>query len=272
MPRCLGPLASVRARTAQRVANCPHEIQVFWPLIVNRPPSSAAAVRSDARSEPASGSEKPWHQISSAEQDRRHVTVPLLVGSEGQQRGADDVEADHVDELGRSRGGQLLVDDDLLDGRPAAAAEQRRPRAPDEARLVAARLPVAEEPDALVERVRHLGRLRAVTREEAPHLVAQRPFLVGEAELHVVRPDPCPRAHPLEQPGALVRSAGAGSQDSELVDRHALGDVARFVEEAVTFRLGGVRVEHRSGTVSPKLKSCQIGRRMGRAASGSGQW
>ena len=38
---------------------------VFCPLTTKSSPSSTAVVRSDARSEPASGSEKPWHQMSS---------------------------------------------------------------------------------------------------------------------------------------------------------------------------------------------------------------
>ena len=38
---------------------------VFWPLTTQQSPSRTADVRSDARSEPAFGSEKPWHQMSS---------------------------------------------------------------------------------------------------------------------------------------------------------------------------------------------------------------
>ena len=53
----------------------------------------------------------------------------LLVGAEAQQRRPEHVEADDVDELGRAGGGELLVDDDLLGGRPAAAAELARPGA-----------------------------------------------------------------------------------------------------------------------------------------------
>ena len=36
-------------------------VQIFWPLTMYSSPSRTAVVRSDARSEPASGSEKPWH-------------------------------------------------------------------------------------------------------------------------------------------------------------------------------------------------------------------
>jgi hypothetical protein len=68
MPRWRGPSSSVRASTPHQRAYWPHETQVFWPLNTKSPSSfTRARVRSDARSEPASGSEKPWHQISSAE-------------------------------------------------------------------------------------------------------------------------------------------------------------------------------------------------------------
>ena len=38
---------------------------VFWPLTTKWSPSRTARHRSDARSLPAFGSEKPWHQMSS---------------------------------------------------------------------------------------------------------------------------------------------------------------------------------------------------------------
>ena len=37
-------------------------VQIFWPLITHSSPSSTAVVLRVARSEPASGSENPWHQ------------------------------------------------------------------------------------------------------------------------------------------------------------------------------------------------------------------
>jgi len=48
----------------KQVSACPaYEVQIFWPLMRQCGPCRSARVRSDARSEPASGSEKPWHQI-----------------------------------------------------------------------------------------------------------------------------------------------------------------------------------------------------------------
>ena len=42
-------------------------VQTFWPVTTQSPLSLTAFVFSDARSEPDSGSENPWHQISSPE-------------------------------------------------------------------------------------------------------------------------------------------------------------------------------------------------------------
>ena len=44
---------------------CAPEFHTFWPLTTNSSPSRTARVVSPARSEPAPGSEKSWHQISS---------------------------------------------------------------------------------------------------------------------------------------------------------------------------------------------------------------
>jgi hypothetical protein len=42
-------------------------VHTFWPVTRHSPLSFTALVFSEARSEPESGSEKPWHQISSPE-------------------------------------------------------------------------------------------------------------------------------------------------------------------------------------------------------------
>src|SRR5688572_32533363 len=46
---------------------CAPLVHTFWPVTTQPSPSLTARVLSAARSEPASGSEKPWHQISSAD-------------------------------------------------------------------------------------------------------------------------------------------------------------------------------------------------------------
>ena len=57
--------SSVRHRTKIHCANCAWLVQTFWPSIRHVSPSSTAVVRTPARSEPAPGSLKPWHQYSS---------------------------------------------------------------------------------------------------------------------------------------------------------------------------------------------------------------
>jgi hypothetical protein len=111
-------------------------------------------------------------------EDRRDVAALLLVCAEGEERRAEDVEADDRDELGRARGREFLVDDDLLGRRAAAAAELGRPSAPDVPRLVELCLPAPQVRDALVERVGQLVRLRPMLRQIGANLVAQ-PLLVG---------------------------------------------------------------------------------------------
>ena len=50
----------------QKSAMCANDDQTFCPLTTKWSPCSSMRVRDAARSLPASGSEKPWHQISSA--------------------------------------------------------------------------------------------------------------------------------------------------------------------------------------------------------------
>ena len=66
MPCCfLGASGSVRTRLKIQSAYWPSVVHVFWPLITQSSPSLTALVFSEARSDPASGSEKPWaHQMS----------------------------------------------------------------------------------------------------------------------------------------------------------------------------------------------------------------
>ena len=66
-PLCFGASWSVRATSMHHLASCAKVVQTFWPVTTHSPLDFTALVLSDARSEPDSGSEKPWHQISSAE-------------------------------------------------------------------------------------------------------------------------------------------------------------------------------------------------------------
>ena len=60
---------SLRVTRMHQSAMCANDDQTFWPSTTKWSPSSAscALVRTAERSEPAPGSEKPWHQISSVE-------------------------------------------------------------------------------------------------------------------------------------------------------------------------------------------------------------
>jgi hypothetical protein len=58
---------SERVSRMQKSAMCANDDHTFCPFTTKPPFSSRALVRTPARSEPAPGSEKPWHQISSDE-------------------------------------------------------------------------------------------------------------------------------------------------------------------------------------------------------------
>ena len=65
IPRCFSASGSVRTRRKQNSAEFAYDVQIFCPLTTYSSPSRTAAVLSAARSDPASGSEKPWHQMTS---------------------------------------------------------------------------------------------------------------------------------------------------------------------------------------------------------------
>ena len=65
MPLCLGFVGSVLARIAPKSLNWAPDVQTFCPLMTHSSPSRTALVCRLATSEPAPGSEKSWHQISS---------------------------------------------------------------------------------------------------------------------------------------------------------------------------------------------------------------
>ena len=66
-PLCLAASLSVRATSMHHLEYWAPLVHTFWPVTTHSSPSLTARVFSEARSDPASGSEKPWHQISSAE-------------------------------------------------------------------------------------------------------------------------------------------------------------------------------------------------------------
>ena len=70
MPRCFGASGSVRTSAIPHRAYCAYDVHTFWPESVQPPSTGVARVASDARSEPAPGSLKSWHQISAASRMR----------------------------------------------------------------------------------------------------------------------------------------------------------------------------------------------------------
>ena len=66
MPSCFLAAGSVRTRQKIQSAYCASVVQIFWPLTTYVSPLRSARVRRPARSDPAPGSEKPWHQKMSA--------------------------------------------------------------------------------------------------------------------------------------------------------------------------------------------------------------
>ena len=64
MPLCLGLSGSVRTTRIPRSECWAPELHTFWPLTTHSSPSRSAFVCRPARSLPAPGSEKNWHQAS----------------------------------------------------------------------------------------------------------------------------------------------------------------------------------------------------------------
>ena len=138
-----GPCASAPARrcapaagtTCARWARLDH---TFWPVITHSSPSRSALVRSEARSEPALGSEKPSDHISSADRMPGRKRRCCAARADADQRRADDAEADVVEDARRVDPRQLLGVDHLLARAGAAPAVLARPLRRQPAAVVAA--------------------------------------------------------------------------------------------------------------------------------------
>ena len=88
-PAAPGFAASVRAKSRIVPPKPPFVIHCFVPVIVQPSPSGSAAVRSEAASEPASGSVSANAPIFSPRASERHEPRSLLVGAEGEDRQRD---------------------------------------------------------------------------------------------------------------------------------------------------------------------------------------
>ena len=84
----------------------------------------SALVVTEARSDPAPGSEKSWHHMSSVRRMRRDIALPLGVVAAGEDGGRHQVERDG-DGLVPGRGDELALEgrEGLLEGgrQPSAA-------------------------------------------------------------------------------------------------------------------------------------------------------
>ena len=59
-PRCLGTSGSLRQRMKIQLALWAPEVHTFWPVMTISSPSTVPLVSTPPRSDPWSGSEKPW--------------------------------------------------------------------------------------------------------------------------------------------------------------------------------------------------------------------
>ena len=66
-PACRSESGSLLPTRMQWSAMCANDDHTFWPFRTKWSPWSSIRVRTAERSEPAPGSENPWHQISSAD-------------------------------------------------------------------------------------------------------------------------------------------------------------------------------------------------------------
>ena len=202
---------------------CAYDDQTFWPSTTKRSPSSRAEARTPARSEPAPGSENPWHQISSAARSGLQVARLLLVGAARDDRRAGHPEPDHA-EVGRRLGARFLLEVDRLEPRrEPASAELLRPRDPD--------------PAAVVERAAPRAHLRAVEAGRAAPVALQ---LLREVRVEPRRAPP---------PGTSPPPACRGSPRGDATTHSGL-DQASHNDSATRVRGGGA-VYHRATGAPP---------------------
>ncbi len=157
MPLCLGTLVSVRTSSSHQFARLPSVFHVLWPLTTQESPSSTAEHRSDARSEPAFGSEKPWHQMSSPRSMRGRSVGLLLVGPVLDDRRCDVRQAHDVERARRVGAVHFLGVDDLFHHAGAAAAPFLGPGDGGEASVGECAVPGAKAFEALAADVHRAG-------------------------------------------------------------------------------------------------------------------
>ena len=114
MPSCLGTSGFVRTVANPMPATCAPLVHTFWPLTSQPPSTRVALVLTPAASEPASGSLKSWHQMTSWFSAGVHPAIDLVLGGVLDDR-EDVPRRDPVGRAGDAGLGELLLDHELLD-------------------------------------------------------------------------------------------------------------------------------------------------------------
>jgi hypothetical protein len=179
-------------------------VHTFWPLSA-QPSPSRRAVR------PGGGLGEELAPDLVPVEHRPQVTGLLLLAAVGDQARAEHADADHVEDPGDARLGDLLVGDDLLDRAQALAAEVLGPGDAGQAALRELPLPGAPGVDvgAVVGGAGRRGRLRLVLVQPGPHLLAVPGLLRRVVQIHALPPS-------ADWPvGRFGRSYGRGAPDAE---------------------------------------------------------
>ena len=191
-PRWRSAAGSVRNRPKRWVQNAPRVVHVFWPESRQPPAASSRTPRlwMPARSEPAFGSDQPWHQRSSAAAIRGRIRSRLLLGAELEDRRGEQEDPVLGDPLRPARPVVLLLEDQPLHRRGVPPAVRLRPRDHGPAGVEQRPLPVEVEREALAGVARrqppgHVGL------EPAPALRPERLLLRREGQVHA-SPDAIP--------------------------------------------------------------------------------
>ena len=122
-PLCLGTSGLVRASSRPNVACWAFVVHTFWPESRQEPSSCCLArVCTPARSEPAAGSEKSWHQTSSAVSIGPRWRCFWSSEPCAMSVGPEHAHADDVEDPRHVGAADLLVDDHLLERAEAGAA------------------------------------------------------------------------------------------------------------------------------------------------------
>ena len=159
------------------------EFQIFWPLTTKSSPSRTARVRSDATSEPASGSHIPMLHADVPSRIGGEVGALLLGRAELEQRGAHLAVGEPGGGQRRALADQRLEHDEPLERAAAAAARLDGPGHAQPAPLAQLQRERAVGPAIQVSSV-SVGLLGAPRAADVEGLVLEGQQLGGQLEVH----------------------------------------------------------------------------------------